>query len=121
MSSMAVRTGAAVSPTITTSGTDNSLTAPRLVTFASPVRPCVLQVPLTFGGSVVVKVNAPVTNDFDNDADDDGVGYFQVAAGTSQDLSFEGRVSIETVTFATTAADDLDAVRVVGWPGVSPA
>ena len=114
------RAGAAVEPSIETSGTDNDLTAPRVVKFNSSARPVYISIPATFNASIVVKINALAANDFDNDSDDDGPGYFTVAAGETRDLSERGCVSIERVSFCTqNAGDDLDDVSVVGWTAAS--
>lgn len=112
-----VRAGAAVEPTVATFGADNNPAGPRRVVFQTPARPVIVSVPATFTASVRVKVNAVATNDFDNDADDDGPGYFTVVAGATVDVSLEGCIAVEAVSFITQdAGDDLDDVSVVGWP-----
>lgn len=114
-----VRAGPAVAPTTITGeeGTDNSKTAPRVMEFNTPTRPVIVSIPSTFNAVVNVKINAAAANDFDNDADDDGPGYFTVAVGATVDVSLEGQVAIEKVSFVTNnAGDDLDDVSVVGWP-----
>jgi len=112
-----VRAGPAVEPTVTNDGTDNSQTDPRVVEFDTPTRPVIVSVPATFGASIKVKINAAAANDFDNDADDDGPGYFTVAAGATREVSLDGQVAVQQVSFITqNAGDDLDDVSVVGWP-----
>jgi hypothetical protein len=112
-----VRAGPAVEPTETNAGTDNSQTDPRVVEFKTPTRPILLAVPGAFTSAVRAKINAPKTNDFDNDSDDDGPGYFTVAPGATKDVSVEGQVAVQKVSFVTQdAGDDLDLVSVVGWP-----
>jgi len=117
MATNVVRSQSAVAPDLVESaGTDNSATAPRVVLFRNPVRPCIVSVPATFNAAVRVKVNAVAANDFDNDADDDGPGYWTIAVGATEDVSIQGRISISRVSFVTAdAADDLDDVSVVGW------
>lgn len=115
MSSKAVRSGDPIEPTTSTAGTDNSQTAPRIVTFSEPVRPCLVTNHCT-NAIIVVKVNETSSNDFDNDADDDGLGHVIVAIGGTADVSFGGRISVLTVSFATKhGSDDLDDVSVIGW------
>lgn len=111
------RNGAATAPTVTTAGTDGSLTAPRVVTFVNTyVRPCFVMNGTGGGRAVKVKVNAPASNDFDNDSDDDGPGYFTIADGETKDVSAGGLINVSTVSFVTlNGADDLDNVAVVGW------
>lgn len=115
MSANSVRTGAATEPAVTNAGTDNSLTDPRVVEFNQYARPCIVTNHCV-NAAIKVKVNAPASNDFDNDSDDDGAGYFIIAAGAHQDVSQEGRVAVKSVSFITqNASDDLDDVSVVGW------
>lgn len=112
------RTGAATEPTVETAGTDNDLTAPQVVKFDTPAKPVYISVPAGFAASIRVKVNADADNDFDNDSDDDGPGYHVVAAGATKELSEQGCLSLERVSFVTQdAGDDLDDVSIVGWPG----
>lgn len=126
MSSTIVRGGVALdgqaAARIETAGTDNSLTAPRVCKFPTYVRPCIISVPAGFTAAIRVKVNPGATaataaaNDFDNDSDDDGPGYFVVAAGATQELTFDSRFNVERVSFVTQdAGDDLDDVSLVGW------
>jgi hypothetical protein len=72
------------------------------------------------GNNIRVKCNAEtngtVSNDFDNDSDDDGPGYFTVADGESIDVSIGGLVAIHSVSAVTLdAGDDLDDIAVAGW------
>jgi len=114
------RTGAPVSGTQAAAGTDNSLTAPRIILFNRPVSPCIVSNGTGNGNDVRVKVNTElngsVSNDFDNDADDDGPGHFTVADGETIDVSIGSGLAVHSVSFVTLdAADDLDTVTVVGW------
>lgn len=110
------RAGAATEPTVETAGTDNDATAPRVVKFTTPAKPVIISVPASFAAAIKVKINAVAANDYDNDADDDGPGYWTVAAGATQELSLNGCVAVERVSFITqNAGDDLDLVSVVGW------
>lgn len=131
---MKKRTGAPVTGTVVATGTDNSTTAPRIILFSKPVSPCII----THHGAnseLLVKINVEldgtVSNDFDNDSDDDGIGHIVIPpkvtfADASKgppeggecyvDLSMGGQLAIHSVSFATThASDDLDDVSVVGW------
>lgn len=130
------RSGAPVTGTTAADGTDNSLTAPRIILFDSPVRPCIVTNHCQ-NSEVLVKVNTElngtVSNDFDNDTDDDGLGHFVIPPkvtladaskdppeghSSSLDVSCGGQISVHSVSFVTTnASDDLDDVSVVGWAG----
>lgn len=133
---MKKRTGVPTAGTTAAAGTDNSLTAPRIILFSKPVSPCIV----TWHGvldELLIKVNAEVngtvSNDFDNDSDDDGAGYFILppnvtfADGSKSppegspsfvDVSCGGQLAVHSVSFCTTdASDDLDDVSVVGWDG----
>jgi len=119
---MSIRGGSPVNGQdhIETAGTDNDATAPRVVRFSSPdpkpVRTCLVHNPTGANAALLVKVNALAANDFDGDSDDDGVAYWSVAAGATIDVTLEGRLSVNRVSFVTqNAGDDLDAVVVVGW------
>jgi hypothetical protein len=97
-------------------GTDNDETDPRVLLFNTDARPVIVSVPAGFNDVVRVKINATASNDFDNDSDDDGPGYFTVAAGATVDVSLVGLISILRVSFITTnAGDALTDVGVVGW------
>jgi hypothetical protein len=114
------RVGASVQGTEAASGTDNSLTDPRIVLFAQPVRPCIVANGTGNGNAIRIKVNAElngtVSNDFDNDADDDGPGHITILDGETADASIGGCLSVHSVSIVTLdAADDLDLVTVVGW------
>lgn len=124
---MKLRAGAATTGTEAAAGTDNSQTDPRIITFDPPVRPCIITNHCT-NAAVLVKVNAElngtVSNDFDNDSDDDGLGHFALPPNDGAvslspswvDLSLGGAVNVHSVSFITTnAGDDLDDVSVVGW------
>jgi hypothetical protein len=68
------------------------------------------------GNDIFIKINADASNDFDNDADDDGIGYFAVADGETVDVSLGGSIDVEKVSFVTLdAADSLDKITTVGW------
>ena len=115
-----IRTGVAIQATQANDGTDGSLTDPRIMLFEPYVRPCIVMNGTGNGNVIRVKVNAEidgtVTNDFDNDADDDGPGYLTIADGATADASFGGLVAVHSISFITTAGgDDLDDVAVVGW------
>jgi hypothetical protein len=117
------RTGAPAEGTTVANGTDNDATDPRIIRFevpGGPVRPCIVMNGTGNGNVIRVKVNTEtdgtVSNDFDNDADDDGIGHITIADGETADASFGGLVSVSSVSFITTAqGDDLDLVTVVGW------
>ncbi len=124
-----VRTGAPIEGTVVNDGTDNSLTDPRIIIFDPPVRPCLVCNHNT-NERALVKINVEprtsdgtVTNDFDNDADDDGSGHMTAPrtlvtaeSGVEVDVSLEGSIAIHSVSLATThGSDDLDSISVVGW------
>lgn len=116
----AVRTRAATTGTQAAAGTDNDLEDPRIILFDPPVRPCIVMNGTGNSNNVRVKVNAElngtVSNDFDNDADDDGPGYFTILDGETADVSIGGALAVYSVSFVTLdGADDLDTVTVVGW------
>lgn len=115
-----VRTGAPITGTQAAAGTDNSLTDPRIILFDPPVRPCIVANGTGNGNNIRVKVNTElngtVTNDFDNDADDDGPGHIAVIDGETADASIGSGISVHSVSIVTLdGADDLDLVTVVGW------
>jgi hypothetical protein len=115
-----VKAGLPVQGTQAADGTDNSLTDPRIIIFGTPVRPCIVMNGTGNGNDIRVKVNAEtngtVSNDFDNDADDDGPGHFTLADGETIDVSIGSGLSVLSVSFVTLdGADDLDKVAVVGW------
>ena len=117
---MKKRSGAPTTGTQAADGTDNSLTLPRIIVFDRQVSPCIVANGTGNGNNVRVKVNAEVngtvSNDFDNDVDDDGPGHFTVADGETIDVSVGSSLAVHSVSFVTLdAADDLDAVTVVGW------
>lgn len=63
-------------------------------------------------GTVIVMT----TDDFDGDADDDGVGHLAIPIGGSAEVTQGGMIKIQSVSFVTLAAgDDLDDISVVGW------
>ena len=114
------RAGAPTQGTTAANGTDNSLVLPRIITFATPVSPCIVANGTGNGNDVRVKVNAElngtVSNDFDNDSDDDGPGHFAVADGETIDVSIGGTLAVHSVSFVTLAGgDDLDNVSAIGW------
>lgn len=131
-----VRTGAPTTGTTAANGTDNSLVLPRIILFEPGVRPCIV----THHGvneELLVKVNTElngtVSNDFDNDSDDDGIGHFVIppkntdfladasdgpptGAANQVDVSMGGQIAVHSVSFCTRHAnDDLDDVSVVGF------
>jgi hypothetical protein len=116
----AIRSGAPVQGTTVASGTDNSQTDPRIILFDPPVRPCIVMNGTGNGNNILMKVNAElngtVSNDFDNDADDDGPGHITIIDGESADASIGSALTVHSVSFVTTdSGDDLDSVAVVGW------
>lgn len=115
-----VRVGAAVQGTEAAAGTDNSLVDPRIILFDPPVRPCIVANGTGNGNNIRFKINTElngtVSNDFDNDADDDGPGYVTVIDGETADASLGNNLSVHSVSIVTLdGADDLDLVTVVGW------
>jgi hypothetical protein len=57
-----------------------------------------------------------VTNDFDNDADDDGPGHLAIEDGETGDASIGANLAIHSISYVTlNVLDDLDLVAVVGW------
>ncbi len=112
-----VRTGPAVEPqTVENAGTDNDLTDPRVLVFDTYARPCIVTNPGGASAAIQIKVNALAANDFDNDSDDDGPGYFDLAAGATVDVSLAGIIAVKRVSFVTrNALDALTDVSVVGW------
>lgn len=116
-----VRTGVPVAPQTTeNAGTDNDDTDPRVLKFNKYARPCIVSWPAGNTSAIKVKVNAGVdatsaiANDFASGGD--GPGYFTIAVGAEKDVSFEGIVAVQRVSFVTqNAGDDLDDVSVVGW------
>ena len=76
-----VKAGAPTEGTKAAAGTDNSLTAPQIHIFSTPVRPCIVMNGTGNGNNIRVKVNTEtdgtVTNDFDNDTDDNGQCHCQ--------------------------------------------
>lgn len=115
-----VRAGSPVQGTTAASGTDNSLTDPRIILFPKPVRPCIIMNGTGNGNNILAKINAELTgtvsNDFDNDSDDDGPGHLTIIDGESADASIGGALSVNSVSFVTLdASDDLDKVTVIGW------
>lgn len=128
------RSGAPVTGTQAVAGTDGSLTAPRLITFNTPVRPCIV----THHGQndeLLIKVNVElkdatsITDDFSTGAT--GKGMFVLPpkvtlADASKDppeggecyvdVSLGGLIAVHSVSIATVnSSDDLDDVSVVGW------
>jgi hypothetical protein len=119
-------------------GTDNDPTDPRIIVFGEPVRPCIVTNHCT-NASIVVKVNTEangtVSNDFDNDTGDDGLGHIIIPPASVTDydsadgdevrptesapwvdVSLGGQLCVSSVSIATQhASDDLDDVSVVGW------
>lgn len=118
---MKFRSGPPVEGTQAAAGTDGSTTDPRIILFDPYIRPCIVMNGTGNGNVIRVKINTEtngtVSNDFDNDADDDGPGYFTIADGETADVSLWGLISVHSVSFITTAGgDDLDKVTAVGWP-----
>ncbi len=115
-----IRVGAPVTGTQVAAGTDNSLTDPRIILFSKPVRPCIVANGTGNGNNIRIKVNTEtdgtVSNDFDNDADDDGPGHITIIDGETADASIGGNLAVHSISVVTLAgADDLDLVTVVGW------
>ena len=115
-----VRAGAPVTGTTAANGTDNSLTDPRIILFDPGLRPCIVANGTGNGNNIRVKCNTELTgtvsDDFDNDSDDTGPGFFSVSDGETIDVSIGGRIAVHSVSFVTLAGgDDLDDVSVVGW------
>lgn len=128
------RSGIPLEGTTAANGTDNSLTAPRIIIFDTPARPCIVTNHCQ-NSEILVKINTElngtVSNDFDNDSDDDGLGHFVIPPKVTLvdaskdppeggecwvDVSLGGLVTVHSVSFVTThASDDLDEVSVVGW------
>lgn len=127
-----VRAGAPTSGTTVNDGTDNDLTDPRIIVFDPPVRPCIVLNHNT-NERCLIKVNVEppnsdgtVTNDFDNDDDDDGLGHMAAyrtstslpadADHPGTDVSVGGQIAVHSVSLVTTtASDDLDKISVIGW------
>ena len=126
------RAGTPTEGTQVAAGSDNSLTDPRIILFDPPCRPCIVT---NHGATdeILVKVNTElngtVSNDFDNDGDDDGLGHFVIPprvtlADASKDppeggecyvdVSMGGLITVHSVSIATVGGD-LDDVSVVGW------
>jgi hypothetical protein len=127
-----VRAGAPTTGTQAADGTDGSDTAPRIIIFDPPVRPCIVTNHLEteeIRVKVNTETNGTVSNDFDNDSDDDGAGHFIIPPRLTQDdagkdppeggpcekdVSCGGQLAVHSVSFVTPAGD-LDSVSVVGW------
>jgi len=104
------RVGTPSLPTVTTAGTDNTATAPRVLTFDTYANPCLITNQTGGGRAIRAKINSSNTN-FTTE-----IGFVSVPDGETVDLSFCGVVDVTTVSFVTeNVGDDLDLVQVVGW------
>lgn len=109
------RPGSAVTPTTDSAGTDGSAILPRVMTFPTYTRPCVVYNNTGNTNVIRVKVNATDATDFGG-ASSDGVGHFPINDGAATDVSMGGMINVQRVSFVTTAGgDDLDDVEVHGW------
>jgi hypothetical protein len=108
--SQGYRVGVPTRATQVTAGTDNDLTAPRVVQFSNYGRPVIVANQTGNGNAIRVKINATDTN-FSTD-----LGHFSINDGFAVDVSLGGLVNVVTVSFVTLAGgDSLDNVGVVGW------
>lgn len=117
-----VRTGVPTTGTTAVSGTDNSLTAPRVITFDPPVRPCWARLTSAVTATtapVLLKVNTEVigvtavSDDFST-----GTAAHHTLSDINEtiDLSEGGQLAVHSVSFASQDnADDLDDVMVAGF------
>lgn len=117
-----VRSGAPVAGTVAVSGTDNSLTAPRVITFPTPVRPCWIRLAAAVQATtapVLVKVNAePATTETVNDdfATGSGASHTLSSINETIDLSEGGIIAIHSISIATQHDDDdLDDVVIAAF------
>ena len=118
-----VRVGSPTTGKVVNSGTDNSLTNPRIIIFKKPVRPCWLRLTVAVTATtapVLVKVNV-------EPPDSDGTVTDDFSTGTkahltlsdileTADLSNGGSLSVHSISIATQdASDDLDDIMVAGF------
>lgn len=127
------RAGAPNTGTEVASGTDNSLTDPRIILFSNPVRPCIVTNHCT-NREILVKVNTELNGTVSETFTAvNGLGHFVIPpketkfvadGGTDApdggarhvDVSLGGQIAVHSVSFCTTdSSDDLDDVSVVGW------
>jgi len=117
-----VRAGAPTSGTTAVSGTDNDLTAPRIIIFDPPVRPCWIRTNVAINAAttpILVKVNTEVvgvtavSDDFSTGA---AAHHTLSDINETIDLSEGGMVAVHSVSFASQHANDgLSDVVVVGF------
>ncbi len=117
MPSGRTRANAPVTPTVSSSGTDGSSTAPRVAAFfddngvnKSYAIPCIVHNLTGNGNAIRVKINSS-TPSFVTE-----LGHFSINDGFAVDVSMGGLVQVRDISWITIdAGDDLDDVQVVGW------
>ena len=119
-----VRAGAPTTGTQAADGTDNDQTAPRILLFDPPVRPCIVTNHCV-NEEVRVKINTELNGTVSETfTTANGLGHFllspRVATGVggvhTVDVSCGGQVAVHSVSFTTgNGSDDLDDVSVVGF------
>lgn len=115
-----VRAGAPVQGTVAASGTDNSLTDPRIITFDPPVRPVWLRLTAAVNATtspVLVKVNTELNGTVSDDFSTGTPAHLTLSdILETLDASNGSVISVHSISLATQHAnDDLDDIMVVGF------
>ncbi len=120
MGSGTVRAGAPVQGTVAASGTDNSLTDPRIIIFDPPVRPCWLRLTVAVTATtapVLVKINVETNGTVSDDFSTGTKAHLTLSSILeTADASNGSVVAVHSISLATQdASDDLDDIMVVGF------
>ncbi len=115
-----VRAGSPVQGTVAASGTDNSLTDPRIIIFDQPVRPCWLRLTVAVTAKtapVLVKINVETNGTVSDDFSTGTKAHLTLSdILETADVSNGSAIAVHSISFVTQDnSDDLDDIMVVGF------